>query len=138
MLRRRLTLAFVLVAGVAAGALAAGAYLLVRDARKSDSLERAAAALRIDLRQPLAPPLTPADIRNVLAAEESRGQHAIIVARGRATPSNVSIAPALPRRLRARVATGRIAYERVGGARLLVGGRIPGGREALYLVVSER
>ena len=137
MLRRRLTLAFILVAGVAAGALAVGAYLLVREARKSESLDRAATTLRIDLRQTGAP-LTSADIRNLLAAEESRGQHAIVVAGGQAVPSNPSIAPAIPRRLRERVATGRIAYERVAGSRLLVGGRIPGGKQALYLVVSER
>jgi signal transduction histidine kinase len=138
-LRRRLTLAFVLVAGVAAGSLALGAYLLVRDARKSDSLDRAAAALRVDLRQAgFAPPLTTADVDNVLAAEEGRGQHAIIDAAGRSLPSNDSIAPAIPDRLRERVATGAIAYERVAHDRLLVGGRIPGSRQALYLVVSER
>ena len=129
-----------LVAGVAAGALGSGAYLLVRDARRSDSLDRAAATLRVDLRQAgdFAPPLTPADIGNILAAEERRGQHAIVVAGGRARPSNDSIAPAIPRRLRERVATGQIAYERIGGERLLVGARIPGSMQALYLVVSER
>jgi two-component system sensor histidine kinase MtrB len=138
-LRRRLTLAFVLVAGVAAGALAIGAYALVRDARRSDSLDRAAATLRVDLRQAgeFTPPLTSADVANVLAAEEARGQHAILVAGGGARASNPSTDTSIPKRLRDRVAAGRIAYERVGGSRLLVGGRIPGARESLYLVVSE-
>ncbi|MDX6689997.1 MAG: two-component system, OmpR family, sensor histidine kinase MtrB [Solirubrobacteraceae bacterium] len=140
MLRRRLTLAFVLVAGIAAGALATGSYVLVRDARRSDSLERAAAALRVDLRQAGAfqMPLSDDDIGNLLRAEESRNQHALLVVRGQALPSNEAFAPAIPAQLRGQVARGKLGYERIGRARLLVGGAIPGATDALYLVVSER
>lgn len=140
MLRRRLTLAFVLVAGVAAGALAIGSYVLVRQARTSDSLDRAAATLRVDLRQAgtFAPRLDRAAIDAILAAEEASGQHAIVDTGVRMVPSNDSIAPAIGERLRQRVAAGQVAYERVGDAQLLVGGPIAGTDGALYLVVSER
>src|SRR5207244_3603482 len=50
-LRRRLTVAVVLVAGLSAGALALGSFLLVRRARLQDSLDRAKAEATLDLRQ---------------------------------------------------------------------------------------
>ena len=40
-LRRRLTLAFVVLAGISAAALALGSYLVVRQARLDDSLHSA-------------------------------------------------------------------------------------------------
>ena len=102
---------------------------------------RAAAALRVDLRQAGAfpPPLTSADIRNILAAEESRGQHAIVVAGGRAAP--VERRRSRPRsraRLRERVASrsDRLrARRRSRAARRRRGSR---DRGALFLVVSEQ
>ncbi len=48
-LRRRLTLAFALTAGIAAAALAAGSFLLVREARLSDSRDRAVEQTRFNL-----------------------------------------------------------------------------------------
>ncbi|HJS70071.1 MAG TPA: hypothetical protein VJ744_04635, partial [Gaiellaceae bacterium] len=48
-LRRRLALAFALTAGIAAAALAAGSFLLVRDARLDDSVERSLDQTRFNL-----------------------------------------------------------------------------------------
>ena len=48
-MRRRLTLAFALTAGIAALALAAGSYLLVREARLADSRDRALEQTRFNL-----------------------------------------------------------------------------------------
>jgi len=48
-LRRRLTIAFMLAAGLSAAALAAGSYLLVRDSRLDDSLDRSLEQARATL-----------------------------------------------------------------------------------------
>ena len=48
-LRRRLAIAFVLVAGISAGALALGSFLLVRQARLIESRDRAKDEARFDL-----------------------------------------------------------------------------------------
>ncbi len=48
-LRRRLAIAFVLVGGLTAGALATGAYLLVRHSRLQDSADRSVAQARANL-----------------------------------------------------------------------------------------
>src|SRR5438093_10531504 len=60
-LRRRLTVAFVLVAAVSAGALAGGSYLAVRQARLNDSGKHAAdqTALTIDRLEPSGLPTRP-------------------------------------------------------------------------------
>ena len=48
--RRRLVVAFVLVAGLVTGALAVGSYLLVRNSRESESVSRALEQARANLR----------------------------------------------------------------------------------------
>ncbi|NUR51985.1 MAG: HAMP domain-containing histidine kinase [Hamadaea sp.] len=138
-LRRRLTIAFVLVAGISAGALAAGSYLLVRQARLDDSLQQTASDVRPQLiaaRQFL--PLDGERQDNLLAAYESSGRHVVLVADEETTASNPAYAPVLSPALRAEVAAGRIAFDRPDTTRMLVvGGRIPGSTAQLYVVRSE-
>jgi two-component system, OmpR family, sensor histidine kinase MtrB len=48
-LRRRLTIAFMLVAGLSAAALAVASYAIVREARLSDSVDRSLEQSRFNL-----------------------------------------------------------------------------------------
>ncbi|HLL68723.1 MAG TPA: HAMP domain-containing sensor histidine kinase [Micromonosporaceae bacterium] len=138
--RRRLTVAFVLVAGVSAAALAVGSYLMVRQARLDDSLQRAADDARYQLvvaRQFL--PLDEERGGSLLASFESSGRHVVLRTADATTASNESFHPSPGPRLRAAVAAGQLGYERPPGRRalLLVGGRIPGSTAELYLVHVE-
>lgn len=136
-LRRRLTVAFVLVAGVAAAVLALGSYLLVQQARLDDSLDQAAVDARYQLvlaRQFL--PLDDDHSAELLASFEGSGRHVILAPGATPTASNPAFAPALGTRLREIVASGQLGYERTPG-RLVVGGRIPGSTAELYVVRVE-
>ncbi|PZG06574.1 two-component sensor histidine kinase [Micromonospora craterilacus] len=138
-LRRRLTIAFVLVAGVSAGVLAGGSYLLLRQARYDASLHAAAADARYQLvlaGQFL--PLTEQRRTELLTSFEGSGRHVVLVA-GDAWPSHPADLPPLGEQLRATVAAGQLGYERsTGPPRLLVvGGRIPGSTAELYVITGE-
>ncbi|MFD2764971.1 sensor histidine kinase [Micromonospora eburnea] len=140
-LRRRLVIAFVLVAGVSAGALAGGSYLMLRQARYDGALQRAAADARYQL--VLAAQFLPlADARraDLLASFEQNGRHVVLVA-GDTRASNPRYAPTPGRALRASVAAGQLGFQRsAGNARphlLMVGGRIPGSTAELYVVTVE-
>ncbi|WP_304598692.1 sensor histidine kinase [Micromonospora sicca] len=140
-LRRRLVVAFVLVAGVSAGVLAGGSYLMLRQARFDGSLQRAAADARYQLvlaGQFL--PLTDARRADLLASFEGNGRHVLLVA-GDTAASNPRYAPTPGRDLRAAVAAGQLGYQRSpADARphlLVVGGRIPGSTAELYVVTVE-
>ncbi|MEU7997077.1 ATP-binding protein [Micromonospora sp. NPDC049060] len=140
-LRRRLTIAFVLVAGVSAGLLAGGSWLLLRQARYDASLHQAAADARYRLvlaGQFL--PLTDERRGELLASFESSGRHVVLVD-GEELPSHRAYAPPLGAGLRATVAAGQLGYERSSpGARprlLVVGGRVPGSTAELYVVTLE-
>lgn len=79
--RRRLTVTFVLVAGVAAGTVGLGAYLLVRDVRSDDFVERSlrdAEANFLGL-QERAEDVTDGDIEAVVARLERRAVDATLV-----------------------------------------------------------
>src|SRR6266542_2981533 len=79
-LRRRLTVAFVLVAGVAAAVLAVGSYLMVRQARLDDSVQQAAVDARYQLvlaREFL--PLEDERRASLLASFEHSGRHVALV-----------------------------------------------------------
>ncbi|HEU4349564.1 MAG TPA: HAMP domain-containing sensor histidine kinase [Actinoplanes sp.] len=141
-LRHRLTVAFVLVAGVSAAVLAIGAYLMVRQAHLDGSLQTAAADARYQLI--LAQQFLPLDddrTAGLLASFEGSGRHVLASTGPDAgvTASNVAFAPAPGPRLRAAVAAGQLAYERPPGRPhlLLVGGRIPGATAELYVVTAE-
>jgi len=133
--------AFVLVAGISSGALAVGSYVLVRETRLADSLDRARTEARFDL--VLAQtflPLGPDGPDPLLAAFEQR-VHVVFVSGDLRQPSNPSFDPPISSSLRAIVGTGQLAYDRLtsdGRHLLVVGGRIPGGgTDELYLLFVE-
>ncbi|WBB69463.1 HAMP domain-containing sensor histidine kinase [Micromonospora sp. WMMD812] len=141
-LRRRLTIAFVLVAGVSAGVLAGGSYLLLRQARLDASVQQAAADARYQL--VLAGqfrPLTDQRRAELLRSFEASGRHVLLVDRDDVRSSNPAFAPPLGPELRTTVAAGELGYERSApSARprlLVVGGRIPGSDSELYAVTVE-
>jgi signal transduction histidine kinase len=140
-LRRRLTLAFMLVAGISAAALAAGSYLVVRQARLDDSVNRSLEQARLNLVVG-AEVLADEGPRAVLDAYERRGGFdTVLVAEGRDFPSSLSVGVAqVPAGVRRIVAGNQVAYERteVGETRyLVVGGRIPDSEAEAYFFFSE-
>lgn len=140
-LRRRLVWAFVLVAGVCAGALAAGSYALVYQARLADSLDAAVSDGRYQL--VLAGQFVPVQgtrRAELLRSFESTGRHVLVADGGSVVASSPAYRPRLPGALRDAAADGALAYHRVseGDRRLLlVGGRIPGATTELYVVTDE-
>jgi two-component system sensor histidine kinase MtrB len=141
-LRRRLTLAFALTAGIAAAALAAGSFLLVREARLTDSRDRALEQSRFNL--VLAAEVLPAEgSEALLAAYERRGRfETVLLAGGEAYPSSLALGEEqIPADLEQLVAEGQLAYERaeIGGARYLAtGGNVPGSAgDAAYFFFAE-
>jgi two-component system, OmpR family, sensor histidine kinase MtrB len=139
-LRRRLTLAFVLVAGISAGILAAGSYALVRQARLGNSAEDAVREARESLRFAA---LNPETNQNALADEFSgRGFEWEGRIGGRPVPGSSLILDLgdVPGELRALVRQGTIAYQRTavaGVPYLVVGGGVPGRDTELYFFFSE-
>jgi two-component system, OmpR family, sensor histidine kinase MtrB len=140
-LRRRLALAFALTAGIAALALAAGSYLLVRDARLDESVDRALEQSRFNL--VLAAEVLPADgPEALLEALERRGTfETVLLVDGESFPSSLSIGEEqIPPDLRELVATGQLAYERATVAdtrELVTGGLVPGSEDEAYFFYSE-
>ncbi|HSJ95300.1 MAG TPA: HAMP domain-containing protein, partial [Gaiellaceae bacterium] len=144
-LRRRLTVAFTLVAGVAALALAAGSYLVVRDARLGDSVERALEQTRFNLvfaDDVLRGRTNEAATDELLQALERRGDFVTVGLAGERTfSSSVSAGPeTIPDDLRELVEAGDLAYRRAeiaGEPVVLAGGRAAGAPVDLYFVFSE-
>jgi two-component system, OmpR family, sensor histidine kinase MtrB len=144
-MRRRLTVAFMLVAGLSAAALAAGSFVLVRESRMRDSVDRSLDQGRSNLllaADVLGASPDPADVSRLLAAYERRGTFTTVtVTGGRAASSSVSVGPAqVPPELRRLVRGERLAYQRttVADTRyLVVGGAPPGTRSELYFFFSE-
>lgn len=141
-LRRRLTMAFVLVAGVSTAALALASYAMLSRARFDESLSRASADLRYQLL--LAQQFLPLDDEGtggLLNSFESSGVHVVLVKENGIAASNPSfeVAPAAP--TRAMAAAGDVVFERITAPRtgnlLIVGGRVPGSTAELYVVHSE-
>ena len=140
-MRRRLTIAFVLVAALSAAAVATSSYLLVRQAWLADGLRRAEPDARYQLA--LAEqfqPLDPANAANLRDSFARADRPVVLVVGGAAAPSDPELDPPLPAGLRAAVAGGELAYQRqrhAGHELLLVGGRIPGSPGELYLIYVE-
>jgi signal transduction histidine kinase len=137
-LRRRLTIAFILVAGIASGALALGSFLKVQQSRLSASLDAAKSEARFDL--VLAPGLLRISQQNLVKTFRDNRVNVILVTGAASVPSNGNLNPSIPQDLRALVGQGQLAYKRVvDGHRhlLLIGGPIPGSKDQLYFVVSE-
>jgi len=145
-LRRRLTIAFTLVAGVAALVLAAGSYWIVRETRLDDSVERALDQSRFNLElaaDVLDGSTSRASTDELLAALSTRGDFETVgVADGASFSSSVSLGPEeVPAGLEPLVADGRLAYQRadVGGTPTLVtGGQVAGSRVQLYFFFPEQ
>lgn len=139
-LRRRLVIAFVLVAAVSAGALAVASYLLVRQARLQGSLSASAAQAREDLN--LAATITYPEAAGFVQAYEQRGTHAVLIfPAGHTVASDPRVNPPIPAVLRSYVRQGQLGYQRVhvaGQSYLILAGRVPQSAAELYLFFSEQ
>jgi signal transduction histidine kinase len=139
-LRRRLVVAFVLVAAVSAGALAVASYLLVREARLDGSLTASAAEARQDLN--LAASITYQEAGDFVRAYEQRGTHAVLIfPGGRKVVSNARVNPPIPAALQGLARQGQLGYQRMdvaGLPYLVLAGRVPGSAAQLYLFFSEQ
>jgi signal transduction histidine kinase len=144
-LRRRLMFAFALVAGLSAAILAVSSYLIVREARLSDSVDRALEQGRFNLvlaGDSLGAHPTPTQTSELLDAYERRGAFSVVGRTdGRSFSSSLSLGPAqVPADLKRLVAEGQLAYERErinGTPYLVVGGRVPRSNTVLYYFFSE-
>ena len=140
-LRRRLTVAFALVAAMTAAALAAGSYFVVREARLRDSVDAAVEQTRFNLT--LAPELLASGgTDELLAAYERRGAFITVGRAGARTfSSSISVGPdQVPRDLRRLVRGDQLAYARtaIADTRYVVaGGRVPDANAELYFFFSE-
>jgi len=141
-LRRRLTIAFVLVAGVSTAALALGSYVMLSRARFDQSLSRASGDLRYQLI--LAQQFLPLDderTTGLLASFEGSGHHVVLIKEDAISASNPSFEVTPAAQTRAMAAAGDVVYERIAGpggsSLLIVGGRVPGSTAELYVVHSE-
>jgi len=144
-LRRRLTIAFLLVAGLSATALAVASYGIVREARLSDSVDRSVEQSRFNLvlaNETLSPDPSAQEIEQLLNAYERRGGFETVGTAGtHRFSSSVSVGiQEVPPELRAVVARGRVGYERVtvaGTRYLIVGGKVARADTELYYFYSE-
>jgi signal transduction histidine kinase len=144
-LRRRLTVAFMLMAGLSAAVLAASSYLIVREARLSDSVDRSLEQSRFNLvlaGEILGPNPTETKTNELLAAYRRRAAFETVGKSGSRTfSSSLSLGyPQVPDALKQIVASGRLGYERktvVGQRYLVVGGRVAGSKAELYYFFSE-
>jgi two-component system, OmpR family, sensor histidine kinase MtrB len=144
-LRRRLTLAFMLVAAVSATVLAVGSYLIVRNARLDDSLDRSleqARATYVLASTILNGSSNPAATQQLLDALERRpGFEAVVIADGEPLRTSLSLGTAeIPADLQQLVQGGKLAYERTetaGKPYLIVGGKPFRSDVELYLFFSE-
>jgi two-component system sensor histidine kinase MtrB len=137
-LRRRLAIAFVLVGGVSAGALAAGSYLVVRHSLLADSTDRALTQAHVNLdlaRSTLR--RDPADLPTLLHLYASRpGFVTVAVLDGRHRTGTLPIPAALHRL----VARRNLAYQRetaAGTPYLVVGAPTAERGTALYFFFDE-
>lgn len=139
-LRRRLVVAFVLVAAISAGALAVASYLLVRQARLQGSLTTSAVEAREDLN--LAAAVTSREAADFVRAYEQRSTHAVLIfPGGRRVASDPRVNPPIPPVLRGLVGRGQLGYQRMdvaGLPYLVLAGRVPGSAAQLYLFFPEQ
>jgi two-component system, OmpR family, sensor histidine kinase MtrB len=139
-LRRRLVIAFVLVAAVSAGILAVASYLLVRQARLQGSLTASQIQAREDLN--LAYRIPYPEAVGFVQAYEQRGTHAVLIFPGdRRVASDPRVNPPIPPGLHDLVRQGQLGYQRMdvaGQPYLVLGGRVPGSAAELYLFFPEQ
>jgi two-component system sensor histidine kinase MtrB len=145
-LRRRIAVSFILVAGISAAALAVGSFLLVRQSRLSESVERSLNQARLNLafaRQNLAGRPTPKALRPLFDFYAEGGFDTVVISGSRvlgARKPSFSSAT-IPEDLRRLVLSGQLAYERAdvdGIPELVVGGQVPDRSTELYFFFSEQ
>lgn len=141
-LRRRLTIAFVLVAGVSTAALALASYVMLSRARFDESLSGASGDLRYQLI--LAQQFGPLDEEatlDLLASFESSGRHVVLIKENGDLATNRPPGVRLKASTRAMAAAGEVVFERVAGPGesnlLIVGSRVPDSKAEFYVVYSE-
>ncbi len=137
---RRLVIAVVLVAAAVAAALAAVVFVLVRDARLQDSLDRARAEVEFDMR--LAGPLLEGSTEQqaVETFQEERGVHAILITDDQTFDSEPALGVTIPPALRDIAAGEQIGFDRIeadGVPTLVVGGPTPDRTAELYVAFPE-
>lgn len=137
--RRRLVVAFILVAAVSAGVLAVGSFFLVRESRLDASLERGEEETRFGLR--LAADLSEdADLEQFVSSFGLRGIRAVLDADGERIPSEPGFNPAIPGDLTRLVDQGHIAFQRQdvdGVPYLITGGQAAGTEAELFFFFNE-
>ncbi|MFN2589423.1 MAG: ATP-binding protein [Actinomycetota bacterium] len=144
-LRTRLTVAFVLVAAVAAGALAGGTYLLVRRARLSDSASTVVDQVRRNVEVAgliLEAPRPKAETtRELLGRLGTESSETVAIVRGVEFGSISHTFGEVPADLVGLVRQGNLAYERVtirGVPYIVAGAPVDGRRTSLFTFVSEQ
>ena len=138
MLRRRLTIVFMLAVGLSAAALAAGSYFVVRHNLLNDSVDSGSRQTRRNLA--VAPTYLRQGPKALLDAYERRGDFLTVeVNRGREYSSSFLGARQVPGDLRRLVRDGKLGYERetVAGTHYLVVGGPVGSATELYFFFSE-
>ena len=137
----RLVIVVVVVVAAVTAALATVVFLLVRDARLNDSLERARADAVFDLRLAGSLLQRSADPQEAVETfQRERGVHAILVQDGQTYDPDPGSGVVVPADLRAITADGQIGYDRIdvgGTPTLLVGGPTPDRGAELYLAFPE-
>jgi two-component system sensor histidine kinase MtrB len=139
-LRRRLTIAFVLVAAIAAGALAGGSFLLVREARLRDSKDRAVEQTERNL-QALQDRRGLAQVKAGVALLTTPSSESVAVFSGQPVPSVTREPDDVPQELVSLVRRGGTGYQRTvldDTPYLVVGTPGLGGRLELFTFVSEQ
>ncbi|MGH3036586.1 MAG: ATP-binding protein, partial [Gaiellaceae bacterium] len=127
--------------GLAAAALAAGSFLLVRDARLDESVDRALDQSRFNL--VLGSEVLPAEGADglLVALERRGGFDTVLLQNGRAFPSSLSLGvDQVPADLRQLVESGQLAWERTTVADtsyLVTGGQVPGTDAEAFFFFSE-
>jgi two-component system sensor histidine kinase MtrB len=144
-LRRRLTIAFMLAAGLSAAALAVSSYLIVRDSRLDDSLDRSLEQARATLvlaATILAGSSDAAAAEELIGALERRaGFDAVVIAEGEAISTSLSLGEEqVPPDLQTTIEDGGLAYQRVeisGEHELVIGGKPFGSEVEVYFFFPE-
>src|ERR1051325_11644109 len=140
-LRRRLTVAFVLVAALSAGALAGGSYVAIRNSRLADSANHAVDQVELharSLEQVLPPRPNPAVVRSAIGT--FGGGATVAVVGGVPVPSLSLSIDRVPADLQRLVRGGQLAFERTsvsGAAYVVAGARVPGRDVQIYSFFPE-
>ena len=137
-------MAFVLVAGVAAGALAGASFLMVRQARYADSLDRAEREARSGLQLSAGADFGEGGVDPSGFASDyqaNRGVPIVLLLGARRFPSDPRLDTPLPAHLAAVADRGELGFQRIdvgGDPYLVVAGPIPGSSARMAFLFSEQ